>query len=51
MVMKEQLITKRKIPYQKPGKRTARKLLKIKKELQETLDVVILDMNPAHKDV
>lgn len=38
------VITKRdSIP--EPGKRTARKTLKIKKEVQETIDVVILDKN------
>ena len=32
-----------------PGKRTARKTLKIKKELQDTIDVIIIGANPPTK--
>lgn len=39
------VITKKGTCYQ-PGKRPARQTVKVKKELQETLDVVILDANP-----
>lgn len=39
------VITKKGTCYQ-PGKRPARQTFKVKKELQETLDVVILDANP-----
>ena len=39
------VITKKKTCYQ-PGKRPARQTFKVKKELQETLDVVILGANP-----
>lgn len=39
------VITKKGTNYQ-PGKRPARQTCKVKKELQETLDVVILDANP-----
>ena len=42
----EGIVITKKDSLPEPGKRTARKTLKIKKELQETLDVVILDMNP-----
>ena len=43
------VITRKNTPYQ-PGKRTARQTLKIKKELQETVDVVILDSIPPKRD-
>lgn len=33
-----------------PGKRTARKTLKIKKEISETLDVVVIGANPPAED-
>lgn len=33
-----------------PGKRTARKTLKIKKEIQDTLDVIIIGVNPPTKE-
>ena len=39
------VITKKKTCYQ-PGKRPARQTFKVKKELQETIDVVILGANP-----
>lgn len=39
------VITKKGTCYQ-PGKRPARQTFKVKKELQETIDVVILDANP-----
>ena len=39
------VITKKGTCYQ-PGKRPARQTFKVKKELQETIDVVILDKNP-----
>lgn len=39
------VITKKKTCYQ-PGKRPARQTFKVKKELQDTIDVVILDKNP-----
>lgn len=39
------VITKMGTAYQ-PGKRPARQTFKVKKELQETIDVVILDANP-----
>ena len=42
----EGIVITKKDSLPEPGKRTARKTLKIKKELQETVDVVILDMNP-----
>lgn len=38
------VITKKGTPYQ-PGKRPARQTMKVKKELQETIDVVILGAN------
>jgi hypothetical protein len=41
----EGAVITRKDALPEPGKRTARKTLKIKKELQETLDVVVLDKN------
>jgi ATP-dependent DNA ligase len=39
------VITKKGTCYQ-PGKRPARQTFKVKKELQETIDVVVLDANP-----
>ena len=41
----EGIVITKKESLPEPGKRTARKTLKIKKELQETIDVVILDKN------
>lgn len=43
------VITKKGTSYQ-PGKRPARQTFKVKKELKESLDVVILDANPPKRE-
>lgn len=42
----EGVVITKKTSRPEPGKRTARKSLKLKKELQETLDVIIIGANP-----